>query len=40
MQNTWEIFTLRMRSYHQPTASHKQGPVIWEPAEQGWEADE
>jgi hypothetical protein len=32
MQITWEIFTLRMRTSHQPTASYRQGPAVWEPA--------
>jgi len=32
MQITWEIFTLRMRSSYQPTASYKQSPDVWEPA--------
>jgi hypothetical protein len=40
MQDTWEIFTLRMRTSHQPTASYRQSPVAWESAKQGWEADE
>ena len=30
MQDTWEIFTLRMRTSDQPTASYRQSPVAWE----------
>jgi len=32
MQNTWEIFTLRVRTSLQPTASYRKSPVVWEPA--------
>jgi hypothetical protein len=32
MQDTWEIFTLRMRTSHRPTASYRQSPVAWESA--------
>jgi hypothetical protein len=32
MQDTWEIFTLRVRTSHQPTASYRQSPVAWESA--------
>jgi len=32
MENTWEIFTLRVRTSHQPTASYRQSPVVREPA--------